>query len=264
MEYQEPSGAVELLLVRHGESAGNVAASVAAATGAEVIDVSQRDADVPLTATGQEQATALGQWLAESGADERPESVWCSPYLRARQTAQTALESAGLALPLRIDERLRDRELGVLDLLTAVGVQARFPEEATRRQWLGKFYYRPPGGESWADVALRLRSLMTDLDRSEPGRRVFVVAHDAVILLFRYVCEGMDEAQLLEVARTSTVRNASVTRLVRPSGQGWWKADTFNLSEHLTDHGAPVTEHSGDDAVTPQDARMEPAEAARN
>jgi broad specificity phosphatase PhoE len=44
-----------------------------------------------------------------------------------------------LDLPIRVDERLRDRELGVLDLLTMQGVKARFPQEAERRRWLGKF-----------------------------------------------------------------------------------------------------------------------------
>ncbi len=263
MAGEQATGAVELLLVRHGESAGNVAASAASATGAEVIDVDLRDADVPLTDTGQGQATAFGRSLAEMTAGEQPESVWCSPYLRARQTARTALEAAGLKPPFRVDERLRDRELGILDLLTGAGVAARFPEEAQRRAWLGKFYYRPPGGESWVDVALRLRSVMADIDRLESGRRVLVVAHDAVIMLFRYVCEGMDEEQLLELASTSTVRNASMTRLVRPTGLGLWTAEAFNVSEHLAEHGATVTEHSGDDAVVPHDVHMEPAEAAR-
>jgi broad specificity phosphatase PhoE len=263
MHQAELPGAIELTLVRHGESVGNVAASAAAASGAEVIDVGQRDADVPLTDTGVAQATALGRSLAELGADARPESVWCSPYLRARQTARTALETAALELPFRVDERVRDRELGILDLLTGEGVAARFPEEATRRQWLGKFYYRPPGGESWADVALRLRSVMADIDRLDAGRRVLVVCHDAVIMLFRYVCEGMDEEQLLELGRTSTVRNASLTRLVRPSGLGLWTAQEFNRSEHLREHGATVTDHGSDAPVDPHQ-EMEPAQAARS
>ena len=263
MHQAELPGAIELMLVRHGESVGNVAASAASAAGAEVIDVGLRDADVPLTETGAHQASAFGRSLVDLGADAQPESVWCSPYLRARQTAQTALDAAALDLPLRVDERVRDRELGILDLLTGAGVAARFPEEASRRLWLGKFYYRPPGGESWADVALRLRSVMADIDRLETGRRVLVVCHDAIIMLFRYVCEGMDEAQLLQLASTSTVRNASMTRLVRPSGRGLWTAQEFNRSEHLEEHGARVTEHAGDEAVTPH-AGMEPAQAARS
>jgi broad specificity phosphatase PhoE len=104
---------------------------------------------------------------------------------------------------------------------------------------------------------------MADIDRLESGRRVLVVCHDAVIMLFRYVCEGMDEEQLLQLARTSTVRNASVTRLVRPSGIGLWTAQEFNRSEHLAEHGATVTEHSGDDAVVPHN-EMAPQEAARS
>ena len=72
-------GATELILIRHGESAGNVAATHAQRTGAEVIDVGLRDPDVPLSADGERQAVALGAWLASLPAEERPDSVWCSP-----------------------------------------------------------------------------------------------------------------------------------------------------------------------------------------
>ncbi|MBD8044481.1 histidine phosphatase family protein [Arthrobacter sp. Sa2BUA2] len=240
-------GAVELILIRHGESAGNVAATHAQLTGAEVIDVDLRDPDVPLSEAGVQQAQALGKWLAGLPPEERPESVWCSPYLRARQTA----DLAGLA-PYRVDERLRDRELGILDLLTSAGVAARYPLEAQRKQWLGKFAYRPPGGESWADVALRLRSLLRDLDDADDGRRVAVICHDAVILLLRYVCEGLLEAELLGIAAASSVRNGSLTRLVRPTGAGSWEAAAFNVVDHLAGAGAPVTEHAGDDDVHPR------------
>jgi broad specificity phosphatase PhoE len=244
-------GATELILVRHGESMGNVAAAAAHAAGAEVIQVGARDADVPLSPTGVTQAEAFGRWLAELPSDGTPDSVWCSPYLRAVQTAQTALSTAGLELPFRIDERLRDRELGVLDLLTTLGVERRFPEEAVRRRWLGKFFHRPPGGESWADMALRLRSLLRDLDDDEPGRRVLVVAHDALILTVRYVCERMSEADILGIAATTSVVNASVTRLVRPSGSGVWTLLSFNEAEHVRASGAPVTSHPGDGDVLP-------------
>jgi broad specificity phosphatase PhoE len=251
----------ELLLIRHGESQGNVAAARARASGAEELDVPARDADVDLSDLGRQQASAVGAALGALAADTGPQALVVSPYLRARETARIACEKAGLDLPTRVDERLRDRELGVLDRLTFAGVQARYPEEAARRAWQGKFYHRPAGGESWADVALRLRSVMADIDRLEAGRRVLVVCHDAVIMLFRYVCEGMDEEQLLELGRTSTVRNASLTRLVRPSGLGLWTAQEFNRSEHLSEHGAAVTDHGSDAPVDPHQD-MEPAQAA--
>ncbi len=244
-------GATELMLVRHGESMGNVAAAAAHAAGAEVIQVGARDADVPLSPTGVTQAEAFGRWLAEQPPERAPESVWCSPYVRAVQTARTALAVAGSELPLRIDERLRDRELGVLDLLTTRGVEARFPEEAARRRWLGKFYHRPPGGESWADMALRLRTLLRDLDDDEDGRRVLIVAHDALILTVRYVCERMSEADILGVAAATSVANASVTVLSRPSGRGVWELAAFNRADHVAAAGAPVTSHPGDSDVLP-------------
>lgn len=250
--YGAAMGAIELLLVRHGESMGNVAAAAAFAAGAQVIEVGQRDADVPLSPTGVAQAQAFGGWLRDLSPDVTPQSVWCSPYVRAIQTATIALETAGLAVPFRIDERLRDRELGILDLLTGVGVDARLPEESRRRKWLGKFYYRPPGGESWADMALRLRTLLRDLDDDEPDRRVLVVAHDALILVVRYICERLNEANILEIALQTSVANASVTRLVRPSGAGPWQLDAFNVSAHVEAYGAPVTTHPGDSDVLPQ------------
>ena len=135
----------ELIAVRHGESEGNVAREAALAEQAQSITIDLRDPDVPLSSRGQAQAEAVGQLLA--GGPRGEMAVWSSPYLRARQTAARALDAAGLALPIRVDERLRDRELGILDLLTARGVEERYPEEAQRRRWLGKLYYRPPGGE---------------------------------------------------------------------------------------------------------------------
>ena len=237
-------GARELILVRHGESQGNVAAAAAYEQRLEAIEIDERDADVELSSAGREQAGALGLALAASADDERPQVVWCSPYVRALQTARIALEAADLDLSVRVDERLRDRELGILDRLTFTGVQARHPEEAELRKRLGKFYHRPSGGESWADVALRLRSVLADLDRAEDGRRVLVVCHDAVVMLIRYVCEQMTEAQILET-ESEPVRNVSITRLRRASDATPWELIGFNDVSHLEVEPAPVTQHPG-------------------
>lgn len=235
-----------LMLIRHGESQANVAAAAADAAGAEVIDVPARDPDVLLSELGVSQAEALGRWLEALPAADRPQSVWCSPYARAVQTAELAMGASGIGLPIRVDERLRDRELGVLDALTAHGVEARMPFEANRRRWVGKFYYRPPGGESWADVALRVRSLLDDVARIEAGRRVLVVCHDAVVMVTRYVCEQLTEVEVLDANRTTPVRNASVTTLVQNSPDGAWTLHDFNRADHLDDVGVPATEHPGD------------------
>jgi len=235
----------ELWLARHGESVGNVAASRAEAEGLEVIPLELRDADVPLSSAGVEQAEALGRWLHGrlSGID----TVWSSPYLRARQTLDLALGGTGRTV--FSDERIRDRDLGVLDLLTRTGVQARFPTELARRRHLGKFYHRPPGGESWADVALRLRSFFRDFGDTA-GDRAFIMAHDAIVMVSLYVLLGLTESALLEFAQQNVVGNASVTHLELVDGR--FRLVEFGIVEHLRVVGAPVTLHPGDEDVKPR------------
>lgn len=230
----------ELWLVRHGESVGNLAATGAEIAGEEVIALAMRDADVPLSETGIEQARALGAPLR--AADEPPRIAWLSPYLRAQQTFALGVEQGPTVERVLTDERLRDRELGVLDLLTRKGVAARHPEEAARRARLGKYYHRPPGGESWADVALRLRSFLHDALDAD-ARVGLVVAHDAVVMLLVALLTGMDEPRLLEFAAAHTVLNASVTRL-RLDGTQWRLVD-FSDVRHLEQLGAEVTVHPG-------------------
>jgi broad specificity phosphatase PhoE len=160
-----------------------------------------------------------------------------SPYLRARQTAAAAL--AGLPVRMCVDERLRDRELGVLDLLTTRGVEARLPDEARRRARLGKFYYRPPGGESWADVLLRLRALLRELRADHPDGRVVLFAHEATVLLIRYLVEGLDEEALMAIARGTTIANCSISSWQRAGGV--LRPERFNDVTHLHRDDAPVT-----------------------
>ncbi|TDD75037.1 histidine phosphatase family protein [Actinomadura rubrisoli] len=233
-----------LNLTRHGESTGNLAYLAVEGTDAEETGIRERDADVPLSETGRAQATALGRWLAALPEDERPTMVVASPYLRTLDTARIALAQTSYAAPrdpggltLRVDERLRDREQGVLEGLTPLGVRRRFPAEAERMARLGKFYYRPPGGESWTDLALRLRSFYRDLEADVPGGRVLVVTHDAIVVMTRYLVEDLSEREVLEIEK-EPVANASVTRWHHDGGG--LRAVSYNDRTHLTTAGAPT------------------------
>jgi broad specificity phosphatase PhoE len=206
-------GPRELVLVRHGESMGNIADDEAREADADRLELSARDADVELSPNGEEQGRTLGRWVAGLDEAARPDLVVSSPYRRASDTARAALGELGGDVLL--DERLRERDLGLFDGLTGKGIRARYPEEAERRSHVGKFYYQPPSGESWADVVLRVRSLLADLREGYDDRRVWLFTHQAVIMSFRYALEGLDEAELLEIDRTTRISNASVTRYVR-------------------------------------------------
>jgi broad specificity phosphatase PhoE len=238
MDRRRPRPAV-LWLVRHGESLGNVADAQAHASGSGRLELDVRDPDVELSDTGRAQARALGRHLAGLAEDERPTMVVSSPFTRARHTAELAVEA--LDLPVRLDERLRERDFGAFDGMTGAGIREQYPEEARRRELLGKFYYRPPGGESWADVALRIRSVLATEAHVLDGERVLVVAHQAVIMVCRYVLEGLDEQSLMELDRREQIANASLTRYdADPSGG--WELRQFNHVDHILVEDEDVTE----------------------
>jgi len=228
-----------LWLVRHGQSQGNVARDAADQAGAHEIDIDIRDVDVPLSALGEEQARAAGRWFAALPRNERPEIILSSPYVRAKQTAALICEQGALSGgPARttIDERLREREFGIFDRLTTAGIRHKFPEEAAHRRRLGKFYHRPPGGESWADVILRLRSMLNTINLHYCDRRVLVVCHQVVVLCFRYILEELDEGTILSIDKQAEVLNCGIAAYE-------FEPDTKGLcvpALELWNHGAPL------------------------
>ena len=231
MRDREPGPQV-VWLVRHGESMGNVADARAQQSKAGRLELDVRDPDVPLSDTGRSQAEALGKWLAEQPEDQRPTAALSSPFTRALTTAELA--TANLGIRVRTDERLRERDFGAFDGMTGAGIREQFPEEAQRRDVLGKFYYRPPGGESWADVALRIRSVMATEGLRYDCERLMIVAHQAVIMVVRYVLEELTEQELLAVDKEEQVANASLTRYELDAAGNLHLA-AFNEVVHLED-----------------------------
>lgn len=228
-----------LWLVRHGQSQGNVARDAADESGSHEIDIDQRDVDVPLSNLGFRQAEAAGEWFTTLAPDQRPEIILSSPYVRARQTAETICKAGALAhgpTHTIIDERLREREFGIFDRLTTLGIRERFPEEAAHRRRLGKFYHRPPGGESWADVILRLRSMLNTINLHYCDKRVLVVCHQVVVLCFRYILEELDEAAILSIDKQAEVLNCGICAYdFEPDAKGLC-VPTLSL----WNHGAPL------------------------
>jgi broad specificity phosphatase PhoE len=230
-------GPSSLVLVRHAQSVGNVADDEARRQGAARLDLDARDADVELSETGRGQAAALGAWLGSADEGERPTLVVSSPYRRALDTARIALE--GQDVQIVVDERLRERDLGLFDGLTGAGIRAEYAQEARRRSRVGKFYYQPPSGESWADVVLRVRSLLADLREGFADERVWLFTHQAVIMSLRYVLDGLDEERLLAVEKDDPLGNASVTTYMR-QGDGL-VLESFGDTTAVDTYGADRT-----------------------
>jgi broad specificity phosphatase PhoE len=162
--------------------------------------------------------------------------------VRARETAEIALDAAGWTnVPVVVDERLREKEFGVLDRLTYVGIRERFPDQAEMRRVLGKFYYRPPGGESWTDVVLRVRAFVESMLREHAGQRIAIVTHQVIVLCLRYVLERMTEAQILAVDSAADVANCGVTTYRMPEGSRYPQLLAYNIVAPMEEAGEAVT-----------------------
>ena len=235
-----------LWIVRHGQSAGNVARDEAHLAGVDRIKIGGRDVDVPLSGLGEQQSDALGHWFSQNDEEERPDILLSSPYRRSLQTARRFRDAGGAAPDevICMDERLREKEFGILDGLTTHGIANVFPEQADFRKILGKFYHRPPGGESWCDVILRLRSLLDTVSLHYAERRVMIFAHQVVVLCMRYIIENLDEDGILTIDREADVANCSVTEYCFDSTlgkSGNLSLVRYNATAPIEAEHAPVT-----------------------
>ena len=235
-----------LWIVRHGQSAGNVARDLAVQAGDLRIPLTSRDVDIPLSDLGQSQARALGHWCAGAHEDGRPQVLLASPSVRAMETARLFREAGGCEPDEKIccDERLREKEFGILDGLTTLGIQHHFPDQAEFRKLLGKFYHRPPGGESWADVIFRLRALMDTVSLHYGGQRVMIVAHQVVVLCLRYIIENLTEAEILAIDREGDIANCAITEYrFDPSAghDGNLVLARYNVTAPMEAEATPVT-----------------------
>lgn len=145
---------MKLYVARHGETVWNVRNVVCGRT------------DIPLTEKGLEQAKALAEQAAQTEID----TIWCSPLIRARQTAQAVADR--LELPVTIDQRLIEQNFGSYE-----GVY-RFDEKYLefRENLLVHF---PGGGESIAQVMARAYGVVEDIRKNYANRTVLLVSHGA-------------------------------------------------------------------------------------
>lgn len=138
--------------------------------------------DCQLSRSGRRQAQELGKRRAE----EDLAAVFTSDLARAVETARIAFGSRGL--PLLHDWRLRECDFGEL----SGGPVARL-EEAR----VDHVYDQFPGGESYADVVVRVRSFLHDLAPRYVDRRVAVVGHHGTKVALDHVLEGTSLPELL-------------------------------------------------------------------
>jgi 2,3-bisphosphoglycerate-dependent phosphoglycerate mutase len=174
---------VRILLVRHGESLGNVDSLVHATTA---------DHAVPLSDRGRGQAHEAGghiaDYLASQIRGERPHvRLWLSPYQRTRQTADAVIETSRGWITDRVEHILLcEQQFGLFDGVPEAALPTRFPNEFSyydmQCRFGGKFWARMPQGESRFDVAKRIHQAFGTFHRDAQEHGI----HDIVV-----ICHGV-------------------------------------------------------------------------
>ena len=203
-----------LLLIRHGESEGNVRGLI------------QGQRDEPLTDRGREQAAAVAARLKADGGADR---IVSSPLGRALQTAE-AIGSA-LDLPVMTDDRLMEYDFGELSGLTVSEAHERYPD----RSWLADRGDRPrdmlPGEEGWSSFDTRIAAAFAELMALD-GQTI-VVTHGGVIMAALNVVMRMHGAAEADGRRVRfPMKNCGITELAR-DGEGRLIILRHNDSCHL-------------------------------
>jgi NAD+ kinase len=187
---------IDLVLVRHGQSEGNLAQrrSEHGDHGAYTEAFKERhSASFRLTDLGREQADRAGVWIKSEFPNF--DRLLVSEYLRAMETA------AHLALPDAqwfSDFYLTERDWGELDILPQNEQQEKFSEELKRRN-VEPFFWRPPNGETYADLCMRVDRVLNTLRRECSDKRVIIVCHGEVMRAFQIRLERMSQTRFREL-----------------------------------------------------------------
>lgn len=196
---------IDLVLVRHGQSEGNLASKHGYRGDNKHFTKefkNRHSSKWRLTDQGISEAKSAGKWIKENISD-RFDRYYTSEHTRAMET------SRHLDMPNATwfaDFFLRERDNGVLESISPDERNSKYSEEVKRRE-LDSFYWSPPGGESIANLCIRLKWMLDTLHRECSDKKVIVVCHGEVIKGFRVLLERMPQDKFLEINSFDNIPN---------------------------------------------------------
>ena len=206
------------ILIRHGESLSNREGRV------------QGQADVKLSDTGRQQATAVASWCKSQSFHKKSCELWSSPLCRARETADVI--GTAICLSAQIEDKLVELNAGVFQGHLWDDLADRFPEDVA--QWRsGDVDFQIPGGESRRQLAERGRHALQSLS-CRPVDSMVIVAHGGVLTAALGLLVGREHPLLANVVerpftRLPALGNCSVSQLKWPGPE----LLSFNQMDHL-------------------------------
>lgn len=187
------------------------------------------ESDAGLSEFGRRQAAAAAPVVARW----RPDAVYSSAMLRARQTAEPI--AAACRLPLLIEPDLHERRMGVQAGTPAIPLGVA-PE--TLRRWTdGDTTYAPPGAESFDQLRDRALTAWDRITAAHPGQSIAIVCHGNVCrVLLISLLPGHTVADWATIGR---MRNVAVSELVG-EGRTWQAERIAEVPAEVRDLGGPA------------------------
>ena len=231
----------EIVLVRHGQTARNEAPAVGRYVRSaydlwETGKGPMPDHEMELDATGRQQAEIIGAVLRDNLQNPNDfKRFYDSGYRRTVETLDLILEKFGIKNEAADRRRshldLRERDPGYSFIMSVTDTNRYFPWLQEYEAIFGKFYTRPPGGESVADVCSRVQTFLNSLRRAHCGNRIFIVTHGRVMLAFRFWLERVPPTEKdTNELFAATLQNCAVLRYLRTetdNRQPWERQSRF-------------------------------------
>ena len=210
---------IDLILIRHGQSEGNAAMRLSEKgdnTAFTALTTGRHSRSYRLSEKGREQAIQAGKWLQEEFLKEGKtfDRFITSEYSRAMETA------ALLNLPDAVWYRnfyLTERDWGDIEASPESERNEKFKDALSMRR-IEPFFWRPPNGESLAELCLRLDRVLQTLHREYSGMCVIIVCHGEVMRAFRILLERMPQQKFKEIALNQSgygVHNCEIMHYTR-------------------------------------------------
>ncbi len=199
-----------LILIRHGETEGNVQ------------QVWHGALDAPLTVRGQLQVAATARYMAQLVQQYPVDAFYVSPLARAQSTA-AAIAQAIAHLPI-IESDLREFDLGDWEGRSFADLKA---QENLWGRWQADPGFAPPNGESPSSFNRRAVAVMQKLVTAHPHQTLLVVTHGALLssVLATWFGTGAGDWRHFEA------HNCAVSIVQQSNSQ--WLAHQLNSVDHL-------------------------------
>lgn len=171
---------IELLIVRHGETAWNAA------------DIFRGRVGIGLSENGFKQAELLSAFLSQ----KKLQAVYCSPLNRAMQTAQVVARPHGLT-PMPT-ENLTDLDFGEWEGVSRQEIKTRYKE--IYEKWLERpDLEQIPGGESLSDARKRSLSAIDEIMTKHKDTAVAIITHRVVAKILECALLGLDNSHFWNI-----------------------------------------------------------------